>query len=110
MFDDYTYYQDDKRLLEELKLELFTKVPIHTERFLGTVDYHGSTIKVWVQGAPAQFWKFDIVTIEGNHVEEDLGIDLEDWNKMDESAKSDAVFEYVQDQRLFEWGYEEVNS
>ena len=41
-------------------------------------------------------------------VEEDLGIDLEDWKEMDESAKSDAVFEYVQDQHLFEWGYEEV--
>jgi len=39
--------------------------------------------------------------------EEDLGIDIEDWEEYEDSDKDEAVFEYIQDQQMFEIGWEE---
>ena len=40
-------------------------------------------------------------------VEDDLGIDVEDWKEMDCFEKSEIVHEYIEDTQMYEWGFEE---
>ncbi len=60
MFDTYETYSCDKPLLAELGLQAF-KGKVWEEVFVGEVktDNDGSYVKIWVTGAPAQFYRFE---------------------------------------------------
>lgn len=64
-FDEYSTYSWDLPLLAELGLK-----PFHgktwQEVFVGKVTLNDALIFIWVTGAPAQFWRFEIVDF-GNY-------------------------------------------
>jgi hypothetical protein len=59
MFDTFSTYDHDKPLLADLGLREFSG-KAWEEVYVGEVKVENSTVKVWVQGAPAQFWKFEV--------------------------------------------------
>lgn len=65
IFDEYATYHRDFPLLRELGLE-----PFHgktwEEIYVGKVTVDDSLVFIWVTGAPAQFWRFEIVDF-GNY-------------------------------------------
>lgn len=59
MFDSFETYPDDLLLLKELGLKPF-KGETWEKIKVGTVRLDKSQVKIWVEGAPAQFWYFKI--------------------------------------------------
>jgi hypothetical protein len=64
-FDDYSTYRIDLPLLAELGLKPF-RGKTWQEVFVGKVTLDDALIFLWVTGAPAQFWRFEIVDF-GNY-------------------------------------------
>lgn len=58
-----TTYSCDIPLFEELGLKIF-EVENHIETYVGEVDNDYWNVKIWVECAPAQFWKFEIFNKE----------------------------------------------
>ena len=60
-------YESDIPLFHKLGLQPYD-VDCHVEHFVGEVksSYSPSTAKIWVEGAPAQFFKFEVFDSESN--------------------------------------------
>lgn len=60
LFDEFATYRVDLPLLEGLGLKPF-RGKTWEEVFVGKVTLGSALIFIWVTGAPAQFWRFEIV-------------------------------------------------
>ena len=57
--ENNTPHKEDLPLFKELGLEPFD-LPVWKNHLVGEVETNDYKIKVWVECAPAQFWKFEI--------------------------------------------------
>lgn len=65
MFNEWETYRVDLDLFRDLGLRP-VRGKVWEEVFVGRVDAEGSLIFIWCTGAPAQFWRFEIVDF-GNY-------------------------------------------
>lgn len=63
LINNFETYEDDVRILKDLGLKTFC-APIGTEVYLGKHKDPTGTVKVWVTGLPAQFFRFEIFCAE----------------------------------------------
>lgn len=63
----FSTYDSDKELFEKLGLELFKEIPNWTKIEVGVIKKYGDTIKISVEGCPAQFWTVKITWNVGEY-------------------------------------------
>jgi len=61
----FSTYYGDQELFIELGLNKFKDIPNWTSIRVGEILFFGCKIEIWVEGAPAQFWTFNIEFPEG---------------------------------------------
>lgn len=68
--DEVSAYSCDVPLLNKLRLKVFESIDIHKEYYLGMVKTDNGTVKIWVEGHPAQFWRAEIKDNESGNTYE----------------------------------------
>lgn len=63
--DTYSTYYEDQDLFTELCIPRFKEIPNWTSIRVGETYVSDCKVEIWVEGAPAQFWTFNIEFPQG---------------------------------------------